>query len=66
MTDSQPFLFHRVEIFEGISLPETAHNRLAIWHGLPYIGHIKVNYNRWSAIQVGQISLIPKSTSTPP
>ena len=43
------FEFDRVEIFQGISPPETAHfvwhsKGLAIWNGLSDIGHIKVNY----------------------
>ena len=42
------FEFFRVENFQSISLPETAHfvysNGLAIWHGLPDIRHVKVNY----------------------
>ena len=37
-----------VEIFQGISLPETIH---FAWNEmLPDIRHIKVNYGRWSAI----------------
>ena len=36
---------------------------LAIWHGLPDIRHIKVNYGRWSANKVGKNS---KEKSTPP
>ena len=31
-------------------------NGPGIWHGLPDIRHIKVNYGRWSAISVGQMS----------
>ena len=38
------FEFHGVEIFQGISLPETAHfvfcNSLVIWHGLSDNTHI--------------------------
>ena len=41
-------------------------NGLGIWHGLPDIRPIKVKYGRPSTIQVGQISLTPEGTSTPP
>ena len=44
------FEFDQVNFFQDASLAEISHfvysNGLAIWHGLPNIGHVKVNNDR--------------------